>query len=298
MRQHALDRRSSSTSVPSTEQGHAARAAALADGVGDADLVVAGRQRRRGRQLERVAGPGEGEVDAALGQVEGVAAEPVAQGEDDAVGPRPVGVDVGRHGEAAPQQRDRLVGDRATAGPEGPRRARRPGRRDEAAEAVDQAVGNGQHVVAFAPRHPTARVSCCTRSGSSSARSVASEKSTGEVEQLPAVVVEVAAADGQLLLVEDAGADVVGRRLPALVVDGARAQHLEVLGRGGARARRGRRGRRAGWRRRRAAGRRRRPASGTSRPTAARTVGIRSTAWANWGRTVAGLRDAARASAR
>ena len=52
----------------------------------------------------------------------------------------------------------------------------------------------------------------------------------GEVEELPAILVEVPAADGELLLVEDAGADVVGRGLPSLVVDGARAHHFEVLG--------------------------------------------------------------------
>jgi hypothetical protein len=51
-----------------------------------------------------------------------------------------------------------------------------------------------------------------------------------KVEELPAVLVEVATPDGQLLLVEHAGADVVGRRLPSVVVDRARAEHLEVLG--------------------------------------------------------------------
>ncbi len=51
----------------------------------------------------------------------------------------------------------------------------------------------------------------------------------GQVEELPAVLGEVAAAGRQLLLIEHAGADVVGRGLPALVVDGPRAHHLEVL---------------------------------------------------------------------
>ena len=43
-----------------------------------------------------------------------------------------------------------------------------------------------------------------------------------QVEQLPAVLVEVAAAGRQFLFVEHTRADVIGRGLPALVVDGAR----------------------------------------------------------------------------
>ena len=51
-------------------------------------------------------------------EVEGVPAEPVAQGEDDAVGAVAIGVDVGGDVEAAPEQRDGLVGDGATSGAE------------------------------------------------------------------------------------------------------------------------------------------------------------------------------------
>ena len=68
-----------------------------------------------------------------------------------------------------------------------------------------------------------------TRSGSSPARSTASEKSTERSKSSQRSSSKVATADGQLFLVEHARADVVRRRLPALVVDGARAHHLEVL---------------------------------------------------------------------
>ena len=161
-------------------------------------------------------------------QVERVPPEPVAEGEDDTFGPLAVGVDVGRDGEPAPQHRDGFVGDGTTAGQERPRGACRPDRGDEPAEAVDQAVGDRQDVVALCLGVPQGAQAL------QSFRLVAGPviglgEVRVEIEELPAVLVEVAAADGELLLVEDAGADVVGRRLPALVVDGARAHHLEVL---------------------------------------------------------------------
>ena len=102
----------------------------------------------------------------------------------------------------------------------------------------------------------------------------------GEVVELPAVLGEVAAADGKLLLIEDAGADVVRRRLPPVVVDRTRAEHLEVLrlvrfGRGRVSERTDRL----------------RPSTGCwgmpstmpgiSRPTASMTVGARSMTWQN-----------------
>jgi len=55
----------------------------------------------------------------------------------------------------------------------------------------------------------------------------------GQPEQLPAVLAEVPAPDRQILLVEHAGRDVVGCRLPAIVDDRAGTEHLEVLRRAG-----------------------------------------------------------------
>ena len=182
----------------------------------------------------------------------------------------------------------RLVGDGATAGAERTRRPGGPGRGDEAAEAVDQAVGDGQDVVALGLGVPQLVACAAARSGSSSARSVASEKSVVRSKSSQRSSSKSAAADGELLLVEDAGADVVGRRLPPLVVDRPRAHHLEVLRRGAAPGRPGSS----------SAARRLTPStgcwatpstwSGTSRPAAAMIVGMRSMAWANWLRTVPG----------
>src|SRR5262249_60277835 len=50
-----------------------------------------------------------------------------------------------------------------------------------------------------------------------------------EAEERPVVAVEVVAPGDALALDRELGADVVGRRLPAGVVDAAAAQHLEVL---------------------------------------------------------------------
>ena len=78
-------------------------------------------------------------------------------------------------------------------------------------------------------------------------------------------------------------ADVVGRRLPPVVVDRARADDLEVLRRPRARRRRtvGReRGQQAGARRA-AAGATPSTVAGGSSPAASSTVGSRSTAWQN-----------------
>ena len=227
-RQHALHRRLVDLGAVDG-QDHAAQPSALAHRVGDGELVAAHRQGRSHHQLERVGGPGEGEVDPALDQVEGVAPEPVAEGEDDAARTLAVGIDVGGDVEAAPQQRDRLVGDRPAAGTEGPRRPGGPDRGDEAAEAVDEAVGNGQHVVAVAPRHPTGRA-CAAPVRARRRRGRSTRRSRPRGRRAPSGPRRSPAADGQLLLVEDAGADVVGRGLPSLVVDGARAHHLEVLG--------------------------------------------------------------------
>ena len=56
----------------------------------------------------------------------------------------------------------------------------------------------------------------------------------GEVEEQPVVLVELAAAHDVVPLDCELPADVVGRRLPAVVVDRAAPEHLEVLGRAGA----------------------------------------------------------------
>ena len=226
-RQHALDS-DVVDRLTVGEQEHPPRRLALADGVHDGECVASGRERRWHRQLECVRRSGEGEVGPPTDQVERVPAEPVAEGEDDPFGPLAVGVDVGRDVEPAPQHRDGFVGDGTTAGPERARRAGGPDRRDESPEAVDQPVRDGQDVVALRLGIPQLAqalqpfrlvVGAVGRLG----------EVHREVEKLPAVIVEVAAAHGELLLVEDAGADVVGRRLPSLVVDGARAHHLEVL---------------------------------------------------------------------
>ncbi len=176
----------------------------------------------------------------------------------------------------------------AAAGTEGPRGARRPGRRDEARESVHQAVGDREHLVARRLGIPQRGETGASRSGSSAARSTRLGEVGREVEQLPAVLVEVPAADGQLLFVEDTRADVVGRRLPPLVVDRARADHLEVLRRVLTRPRPGPRARRGGWPRRAVAGPPRRPWPARSMPAAAMIVGMRSMTWANWRRTVPG----------
>ena len=99
-------------------------------------------------QRQRVGRPGEREVDHPVHDEERVAAEPVAHGADDAAGLRADGVDLGRQEKPAPQERDRLVVHRSTTGEVRPRGSGRPGRRDEAPEAVQHAVGDRQHLVA------------------------------------------------------------------------------------------------------------------------------------------------------
>ena len=268
-------------------------ARAVADAVGDGSRAARG-EAGVGGELEGIGGAGEGEVRPARHQVEGVAAEPVAERADD-----PVGAASGSMSavmpEAAPQQRDGLVGHRTAARGGTSATPGGPGRRDEAGEAVDEPVGDGQDVVRGRLGPP--ELDEPLQAVRLSVGAVGRLGEVGrQVEQLPAVLVEGAAPDGQLLLVEDAGADVVGRRLPAVVVDRPRPEHLEVL-RGVSSARRGSS----------SAVRRLTPSMGcwatpstspgTSRPTASRMVGMRSMAWANWERTTPAARHG-RASGR
>ena len=137
-------------------------------------------------------------------------------------------------------------------------------------------------------RPASAHQSCSswrTRSGCSADRSC--DEVVLEVEQLPLIGLEVEAPLEQLPLDGELPSDVVGRRLPARVVDGAAADHSKVLrARGsGAPAESAKVG--TGWPRQPVAGGAV-DEFGLPIPTASTTVGVMSTAWQNCGRTSPG----------
>ena len=85
----------------------------------------------------------------------------------------------------------------------------RPGRWDEAGEPVQHPVGDGEHLVALGLGLAHSSVSSRSRSGSSAARSTASEKSSARLKSSQRSSSKPRLPIGQLLLVEDTGADVV-----------------------------------------------------------------------------------------
>ena len=129
-----------------------------------------------------------------------------------------------------------------------------------------------------------------SRSGSCAARSLRLRQVVRDVVELPHVVVERRV--GVEAVVVHVAERVERHRLPAVVVDRARAEHLEVLRRRAARARRRRRARRGSSCRRSATASTPSIASGASMPTSSSTVGRTSIACANWWRT-APVSDAA-----
>ncbi len=121
---------------------------ALTDRVGDADLVAAGRAERLAHELERVGGPGEGEVRHGRRRRRGRSHRTSRPGRRPRRRPRR-----SASMSAVMSKPPHSIGtDSSATGPPPGRnvagRAGRPGRRDEAAEAVDEAVGDGQDVVA------------------------------------------------------------------------------------------------------------------------------------------------------
>ena len=85
---------------------HAARVSPGAERIGNGEFVRPAEQRAPAVRSMASAARAKVKSGRAVQPVEGVAAEPVAQGADHAVGCRRPGVDVGRHAEATPQKRD------------------------------------------------------------------------------------------------------------------------------------------------------------------------------------------------
>src|SRR5476649_361472 len=110
-----------------------------------------------------------------------------------------------------------------TGAPPGPERGRL-----ERAKALEEGVVEGEHLVAsgFAP--PSVGELAGQR-GVFSGPVMSLGEVLVEVEEGPVVGVEVAAAFEPSAFDVELVADVVGGRLPALVIDGTRADHLEVL---------------------------------------------------------------------
>ena len=169
----------------------------------------------------------EGENHASLEEVPRPSVVPVAEGAHD---PRGTGtrLDVGAELEPAAERRDGVFRDRAAPdavdGPE----ARRRRRRHHRDCTPDEAVVERQHLVA--PRlGPPELDQGLHEFGMVGGEVVRLGEVVLEVEQCPVVLVEVVAPRHQVTLDTQLASDVVGGRLPSVVIERTASDHLEVL---------------------------------------------------------------------